>query len=152
MSISPLLVSLSRTRKEPCVFPEARRSLMASFLEMFVKNHLQHKHTTGFTLWAKPLPFPQGHSSRSDLMKLPVWRTAQSPWWSWQWSCMGCSPAGLWWGTRPCTTLGHPWWKSQTRQHQYHDSVYILCCLKAAWTGFPIITHQLPELDPFFAA
>lgn len=58
---SPGVVSLSRIRKEPCVFPGARRSLMASFLEMFLKNHLQHKHTTCFTLRANHFPFPQGH-------------------------------------------------------------------------------------------
>lgn len=49
-SQSPGVVSLSRIRKEPSVFPGARRSLMASFLEMFLKNHLQHKYTTCFVL------------------------------------------------------------------------------------------------------
>lgn len=43
---SPGVVSLSRMRKEPSVFPGASRSLMASFLETFLKNHLQHRHTT----------------------------------------------------------------------------------------------------------
>lgn len=64
---SPGVVSLSRTRKEPCVFPGARRSLMASFLETFLKNHLQHEHTIEVfwlfffsTLRANHFPFPQG--------------------------------------------------------------------------------------------
>lgn len=43
LATSPGVVSLSRIRKEPCVFPGASRILMASFLERFLKNHLQHK-------------------------------------------------------------------------------------------------------------
>lgn len=38
----PGVVSLSRMRKEPCVLPGASNCLMASFLERFLKNHLQH--------------------------------------------------------------------------------------------------------------
>lgn len=124
---SPGVVSLSRIRKEPSVFPGARRSLMASFLEMFLKNHLQHKHTICFTLWANHFPSlrdiaciiwdgveVEWRGVESSIIMFPVWRTVQSPPWSLQQSCVGCSLAGLWWETLPDTTLDHPWMSKET--------------------------------------
>ena len=43
MSNIPGVVSLSLTRKDPCMFPGACSILMASFLETFAKNHLSPK-------------------------------------------------------------------------------------------------------------